>query len=756
LKKVRVYEIAKEFNIPSKDLVDALNKVGIEVSSHMSTLEPAVSKQIREMLTETEGKKKDKSKTIERREPKLEDLKTEVIQEKPVEKTEEVIVQKEETKKKPTVIDKLKPVEKEIPEEIPEELKSDYTIIKHSQSVEEVWEDEIAKEKIKSSRIRPKRKKRKLSQPQRNERPEEIEIPEFITVGELAKAMNVNANELIAQLMNLGVMTAINQPVEPEAAIIIGEELGIKVTIAQEEEEEAPVIKLVGDPEQLEERPPIVTVMGHVDHGKTSLLDNIRQSRVLATEAGGITQHIGAYQTEVNGKKITFLDTPGHAAFTEMRSRGARVTDIVILVVAADDGIMPQTIEAINHSKAAGVPIVVAVNKCDLPDANPDRVKQELTKYDLVPEDWGGDTICVEISALTGANIPDLLEAVLLLAEMNELKANPKTHAVGTVIESNIAKGHGRVATVIIQNGTLNKGDSVVVGNYYGRLKTLTSDAGKRIRKAGPSTPVVISGLDGLPEPGDVLTSYEDDKEAKTIAEQKQLKARQQELRAKSSRMSLDDLFAQMKDETESHTLNIIVKADVQGSLEAIKGSVVNLNDKDTRIKFEVIHSGVGAVNETDVMLAAASNALVVGFNVNADSSAKTHAEDEEVEMRFYTVIYKLLEELEQIGKGLLDPVFEEINIGTAKVRDTFKVPRIGVIAGCYVTQGTIKRNAIVRLFRDGGKIYEGKISSLKRFKDDVREVASGYECGVGLEGFNDIKEDDVIEAYIMKEMPAE
>jgi len=555
--------------------------------------------------------------------------------------------------------------------------------------------------------------------------------------------------------MNLGVMSAINQPVDPEAAIVIGEEMGITVKIKQEEEE-ITTIEPVADPELLEERPPIVTVMGHVDHGKTSLLDKIRNSRVLATEAGGITQHIGAYQTEVNNKKITFLDTPGHAAFTEMRSRGARVTDIVILVVAADDGIMPQTIEAINHSKAADVPIVVAINKIDLPSANPDRVKQELTKYELVPEEWGGNTICVEISALTGQNIPDLLEAVLLLAEMNELKANPDALAQGTVIESNIEKGYGKVATVIIQNGTLNKGESVVVGNYYGKIKTIVSDKGKRIKEAGPSTPIVISGMDGLPEPGDILTVYEDDREAKDIAEQKQQKARQVELRAKSSRMTLDDLVAQMQDDQESHTLNMIVKGDVQGSVEAIKGSIAHLNEKDTRIKFEVIHSGVGAVNETDVMLAAASDALVVGFNVNADGSAKLSAEEESVEMRFYSVIYNLLEDLEAIGKGMLDPIFEEINIGTAKVRATFKVPRVGTIAGCYVTQGTIRRNAIVKLYRDGSLIYEGNISSLKRFQDDVREVASGYECGIGLENFNDIKEDDIIEAYIMKERPGE
>lgn len=765
MSKVRVYEIAKEFDIPSKELVDALNQVGIEVSSHMSSLDSDIAKQIRQMLKETQKNKKDSKKEKVKKEAKKENVKSQKVEQpkktKDVEESktkeikEPVKESKEEKEKRLKALELLKSTNKDLPEEIPEELKSDYTIIKHSESVEEIWEQEIEKEKIKASRRRSKKNKKSKSndRQQYQQRPEEIEIPEYITVGELAKAMSIDPNELIAQLMNLGVMSAINQPVDPEAAIVIGEEMGITVNI-KKEEEEFTTIEPVADPELLEERPPIVTVMGHVDHGKTSLLDKIRNSRVIATEAGGITQHIGAYQTEVNNKKITFLDTPGHAAFTEMRSRGARVTDLVILVVAADDGIMPQTIEAINHSKAAEVPIVVAINKIDLPSANPDRVKQELTKYELVPEEWGGNTICVEISALTGQNIPDLLEAVLLLAEMNELKANPDALAQGTVIESNIEKGYGRVATIIVQNGTLYKGDSVVVGNYYGKIKTIVSDKGKRIKEAGPSTPVVISGLDGLPEPGDILTVYEDDREAKDVAEQKQQKARQIELRAKSSRMTLDDLVAQMQDDRESHTLNMIVKGDVQGSVEAIKGSLAHLNEKDTRIKFEVIHSGVGAVNETDVMLAAASDALIVGFNVNADGSAKSSAEEEAVEMRFYSVIYNLLEDLEAIGKGMLDPVFEEINIGTAKVRATFKVPRVGTIAGCYVTEGTIKRNAIVKLYRDGSLIYEGTISSLKRFQDDVREVASGYECGIGLENFNDIKEEDVIEAYIMKETP--
>lgn len=801
MSKTRVYQIAKEFGIPSKELVDALNAVGIEVGSHMSSLDPEVARQIRMMLSSQlkpepakEVEKKaaassekpvDKAKTktdtekakVEREmaKPEKEKVKPEREKAKPEKersKTKPIIDEEELPTEKPSRAKPVKPSvkDKDRDEDLDEEkprkgdkkkrqrgednqLESDYTIYRHSESVEEVWEEEVSKDKVKPTRRKGKKRKPRHQEKQ-DEKPTEIEIPPIITVGELADAMKVPAGNLIAELMNLGIMAAINQTIDPEAAVIIGEEMGIQVTIETEEDVLEDLDIPEDDPASLVERPPIVTVMGHVDHGKTSLLDYIRNTRVIATEAGGITQHIGAYQVEVSGKKITFLDTPGHAAFTEMRSRGAKVTDIVILVVAADDGIMPQTVEAINHSKAAGAPIIVAINKCDLPTANPERVKQGLTQHGLLTEDWGGDTIVVEISAKTGMNIPDLLEAVLSVAELNELKANPDGIARGTVIESNMEKGFGRVATVIVQNGTLHRGESVVVGNYFGRIKTITGDDGKRIREAGPSTPVVISGLDGLPEPGDFLVAYEEEREAKSVAEQRQLKARAHELQRKASTMSLDELVAQMQDDSEQHTLNLIVKADVQGSAEAIKGSLDKLNEKDTRIKFEVIHSGVGAVNETDVMLASASSALVLGFNVNAESMAKQLAETEEVEMKFYTVIYTLLEELEDLGKGMLNPVFEEVNIGTAEVRATFKVPRVGTIAGSYVTQGVIQRNAIVRVYRSGSLVFEGNISSLKRFQNDVREVATGYECGIGIENFNDIKEQDIIEAYIMKEKP--
>ncbi len=765
MEKVRVYEIAKELNISSKKLVAALKQVGINVSSHMSTLEPEVTNQIRAMLLgHAEAAKESKPVRTEKQvaEKKPASNKTESQQEmqnikKPSKKQhvkDTARPKKEETTKEKRIL--KMDANENMYEGIPNDLQSDYTIIKHSKSVEEVWEDEISKEKFKPSRRKKKKSNRRRKDEQRENkerRAKYIEIPALITVGELAKLMRVSPTQLIGKLMQLGMMATVNQAIESDIAMLVGEEYGIKVVLEQDRTDFT--VDIPDDPSLMVERPPIVTVMGHVDHGKTSLLDRIRNTRVLETESGGITQHIGAYQTEINNKKITFLDTPGHAAFTAMRARGAQVTDIVILVVAADDGIMPQTIEAINHSKAAQVPIIVAINKCDKPDANPERIKQELTQYELVPEEWGGNTICVNISALTGENISDLLEAVLLVAEMAEFKANPDRMARGTVIESRIEKGQGRVATIIVQTGTLKKGEPFVIGNYYGKVKTLTNDKGQVINEAGPSSPVLVSGLDGLPEPGDLIVGFTDEKEAHTVANARLEAARQLELKSKSnSRLSLEDLFAKMKNENETHTLNIIIKADVQGSFEAIKGSIGILNEKDTRIKFEVIHSGVGAINETDIMLASASQAFVFGFNVNTDSEVRRFAEESRVEIRFYSIIYNLLEDLEQLGKGMLEPEYEEILVGSAKVRAIFKVPRIGTIAGCYVNEGVIKRNATIRLFRQGVKIYEGTISSLKRFKDDVREVTAGYECGIGLERYNDLKEEDVIEAYEMKEKP--
>ena len=501
--------------------------------------------------------------------------------------------------------------------------------------------------------------------------------------------------------------------------------------------------------EDLKPRPPIVTVMGHVDHGKTSLLDSIRNTRVTDREAGGITQHIGASEVTVNGKKVVFLDTPGHEAFTEMRSRGAKVTDIAILVVAADDGIMPQTVEAINHSKAAGVPIIIAINKIDKPSANIERVRQELSEKGLLVEEWGGDVIDVPVSAKTGENIDTLLEMVLLVAEMEELKANPDRNAVGTVIESNLDKGRGPVATVIISNGTLKVGDPIVAGSSYGKVRAMINDKGKRIKKAPPSTPVEILGLNEVPNAGDQFVVLASDKAARTIAEKRKEKIRDEQMKA-SSKISLEDLFEKMQ-HGELKELNIIVKADVQGSVEAVRQSIEKLTNEEVSVR--VIHGGVGAITESDIMLASASNAIVIGFNVRPSTGANTLVEREKVDMRTYRIIYEAIEDIEKAMKGMLDPEYVEEELGKAEIRLPFKVPNAGMVAGSYVISGKILRNAKARLVRDGIVVYDGTIDSLRRFKDDVKEVATGYECGIGLTNFNDIKEGDIIEAYVIKEV---
>lgn len=579
------------------------------------------------------------------------------------------------------------------------------------------------------------------------ETPTKIVIGDTINVGEFAKMIGKEPGEVIKKLLLLGVIATINQEIDFDVAGLVAAEYGIEVekkVIINEDEFE--MIEEHDDPESLVERPPVVTIMGHVDHGKTTLLDSIRHTRVTATEAGGITQHIGAYQVEINDKLITFLDTPGHEAFTAMRARGAKVTDITVLVVAADDGVMPQTVEAINHAKAANVPIIVAVNKIDKPNANPDRVKQELSEYGLIPEEWGGDTIFVPVSALKGEGIRELLEMILLVAEVQELKANPNKRARGTVIEAELDKGKGPVATVLVQSGTLRVGDSVVVGTAYGRIRSMTNDLGKRIKEALPSTPVSITGLDSVPEAGDQFMVFESDSKAKEIASHRALKKRELEL--KKNQVSLDDLFNQIK-EGEVKDLNLIIKADVQGSVEALKSSIEKIHVEGVRVR--VIHTGVGAINESDVTLASASNAIIIGFNVRPVANAKTMAEQEKVEIRLHSIIYKVIEEIENALKGMLDPVYEEKVIGQLEVRQIFRVSKIGTIAGCYVTEGKVTRDSGVRVIRDGIVIFEGKLDSLKRFKDDAREVAQGYECGLTIKNFNDIKEGDVLEAYIME-----
>ena len=572
-----------------------------------------------------------------------------------------------------------------------------------------------------------------------------------ITVAGLSEQAEISVSKIIMSMMQMGVMATINQTLDKDAVEMLAEDLGLQIVVTEEEPEiEEPGIDMHEDAEsELKPRPPIITVMGHVDHGKTSLLDAIRNTNVTAGESGGITQHIGASEVEINGKKIVFLDTPGHEAFTTMRARGAQVTDIAVLVVAADDGVMPQTIESISHAKAAGVPIIVAINKIDKPGANPDRVKQELTEHGILVEDWGGDVISVPVSAKKGEGITDLLEMILLQAEVLELKANPDRLAMGTVIEARLDKAKGPVATLLVSNGTLKSGQSVVAGTTAGKIRVMTDFKGKPIRKAGPATAVEILGLSDVPDAGDMFNVVRDDKTAREIAANRKEKMREEVL-AKNASMTLEKLFSQIQ-EGEAKELNLIVKADVQGSVGAIISSLEKLETPE--VKINVIHSGVGTINESDVMLAETSNAIIIGFNVRPTTAVTNQAQAADVEIRLYRVIYDIIDDVEAAMKGMLDPEYKEEVLGKAVVRDTFKVPGIGIIGGCYVNEGIVKRNAQIRLVRDGIVIHEGVISSLKRFKDDVREVAAGYECGLGIEKYNDIKPDDVIECFQMVEV---
>jgi len=581
------------------------------------------------------------------------------------------------------------------------------------------------------------------------QQPVKVLIPDEIAVGELASRMKKTAAEVVKCLIKNGVMASVSDVIDYDTAAIIAEELGCKV-----EKEVVVTIeeRLIDDhedkAEELVSRAPVVVVMGHVDHGKTSLLDYIRHSAVAAGEAGGITQHIGAYRVEVNGSPITFLDTPGHEAFTSMRARGAMVTDIAILVVAADDGIMPQTVESINHAKAAGIPIIVAINKMDKPGANPERIKQQLTEYELVAEDWGGDTIICPISAKTGEGIDTLLEMVVLTAEMQELKANPNRRASGTVVEARLDKGRGPIATLLIQNGTLNQGDIIIAGKAVGRVRAMVDDKGRKIKAAGPSVPVEITGMDEVPGAGDRFNAVEDERMARELVEQRKFEEKQ--AAGSNKAVSLEDLFAQIQ-QGEIKDLNIIVKADVQGSAEAVKASIEKLSNEEVRVR--VIHSGVGAINESDIMLAATSNAIIVGFNIRPDAAARESAARNNVDMRMYRVIYDCINEMEAAMKGMLAPKFREVALGVAEVRQTYKVSGIGTVAGCYVKEGKIQRSAQVRVVRDSVIIHEGPLASLRRFKDDVKEVATNFECGITVEKFNDIKEGDLIEAFVMEEI---
>jgi translation initiation factor IF-2 len=729
MSKMRVYEYAKKNNVPSKDVIHKLKEMNIEVTNHMATLEPEVV----EKLDHTYNKKNERPQASAPKEKRPTPVKPKNYVDDFDDEDEEVVKAK---------VPKKKGANKK-----KEGKKHDLQL---QQQEKKIFHQHKKKNKGKA--------KEKEQQPVQQEQPvkKEKELPKKITfegtltVAELAKKLGREPSEIIKKLFMLGVMATINQELDKDAIELICSDYGVEVeekVVIDETNFES--IEIVDDPEDLVERPPVVTIMGHVDHGKTTLLDSIRHSKVTEQEAGGITQHIGAYQVTVNDKKITFLDTPGHEAFTTMRARGAQVTDIVVLVVAADDGVMPQTVEAINHAKAANVPIIVAINKMDKPDANPDRVMQELMEYNLVPEEWGGDTIFCKLSAKTGEGIDNLLEMILLVSEMEELKANPNRRATGTVIEAKLDKGRGPVATLLVQAGTLHVGDPIVVGCTYGRVRAMVNDTGRRVKEAGPSTPVEITGLHEVPQAGDRFMVFEDEKKARQIGEaraQKQL----MEQRSMKARVSLDDLFEQIK-QGEMKELNIIVKADVQGSVEALVAALQKIEVEGVRVK--IIHAAVGAITESDILLATTSNAIVIGFNVRPDANAKRVAESEKVDIRLHRIIYKVIEEIEAAMKGMLDPEYEEKVIGQAEVRQTFKVSKVGTIAGCYVTDGKITRDSKVRLIRQGIVVYEGEIDSLKRFKDDVKEVMQGYECGLTIKNFNDIKEGDVIEAYIMQEV---
>lgn len=718
--KKRVYEYAKQKNMSSREVLAILDKVNVKVRNHMSVIDDQTIGKVEEFLSQVKKENRTANTRTETRQQKKE-------KKEKKERTASQRGRKQFRSKKGN--------------------RKAMHGRKHERDSERKGKQRHKQGNRKKLEVQDKGKEKQKQAPVL---PKEIEVSGPLTVGTFAKMIRREAAEVIKKLINLGIMAAINQEIDVDTMTLVADEYGIKVVYKEEVDES--LFEEIEDqdlPEDLQERPPVVTIMGHVDHGKTTLLDTIRESNVISSEAGGITQHIGAYQVEKNGKKITFLDTPGHAAFTTMRARGAKATDITVLVVAADDGVMPQTIEAINHSKAADVPIVVAVNKIDKPDANPDRVMQQLTEHGIVPEEWGGENIFVPISALKGEGIDDLLEMILLQAEILELKANPDRRARGVVIEAELDKSRGAVATVLVQNGTLRVGEGIVVGTQYGKVRAMINDRGRRVKEAPPSTPVEILGLSGVPKAGDPFMVFEDEKKAKTIAQKRQEREQERE-RSQKAKVTLDDLFSKIK-EGDMKELNVIIKADVQGSAEALKSSLEKIDIEGVRVK--IIHSGVGAVTESDVIFASASNAIIVGFNVRPEPNARKLAEREKVDIRLHRVIYKAIDEIESAMKGLLDPEYEEKIVGTLEVRQIFKISKVGTIAGCYVQDGKVVRNSNVHIIRDGIVIHEGKLDSLKRYKDDVKEVTQGYECGLTVENFNDIKEGDIIEVYVVKEV---
>ena len=684
--KVRVYELARELGTTSKKLIEALGEMKIEVKNHMSTLDREEAGRVIAILTgRAEGEKSKKAK------------------EAPA------------------------PVEEDKPTPALEEKKS---------RVKEAQKATAA----------PKVRRKPEKKPAVKKKRRRVSVEGRVTVGEVAAIFEITPGELITRLLEIGVVANINQAIDPETIELVADDYNLEVEFVADPIEQELLGEEMAGEKKLSERHPVVTVLGHVDHGKTSLLDAIREANVTAREAGGITQHIGAYTVEISGKKIVFLDTPGHEAFTAMRARGAQVTDIAILVVAADDGVKPQTIEAINHARAAGVPIIVAINKIDKANVNPERVKQQLSEQGLVPEEWGGETISVQVSAKQREGLQELLEMILLVAELSELQADPGRTARGTVIEAHLDRGRGPVATVLVQDGTLRVGRSLICGTTTGKVRAMLNQKGERIASAGPATPVELLGLNEVPLAGDRFQVIEDERLARQVAERRSQKIKAAAQR--SQRVTLDDLFKQIQ-EGETKELNLVLKGDVHGSVEALQEAILKLSLDEVKVK--IIHAGVGAINESDVMLASASNAIVIGFNVRPDSNARRMAESDRVDLRLYRIIYEALEDIKLAVQGLLKPIYREEIEGQVEIRQVFKASRLGNIAGCYVTEGRITRNSLVRLIRDGVVLHEGKLDSLKRFKDDVREVSSGFECGILIEGYNDIAEGDLIEAYSMK-----
>lgn len=729
MEKIRVYELAKNINKDSKEVIMVLKSLGITVKNHMSTVSVEEGERIKKYFLDNKDGKNSAIKSHQ------------VSDSKRKEKTSLQTQDDENSQYREDMggFDRNKGIEKKVLKEMSTNL--------NSERLEKQNRKNYKNKKGKKNKISQVKEKREFAEVHHH-----VVMDQIISVQELSHQLGKKATEVILKLMSLGIMATINQEVDADTATLIAEEFGATIEVrATKEENLLNELELPDKEEDLRNRPAVVTIMGHVDHGKTSLLDCIRKTAITKTEAGGITQQIGAYQVSVNREKITFLDTPGHEAFTAMRARGAQVTDIAILVVAADDGVMPQTIEAIDHAKAAEVPIIVAINKIDKPDANPDIIKQELTQYGLVSEEWGGDTIMVPVSAKQGTGINELLEMILLVAEISELKANPNRSAKGKVIEAKLDKSRGATATLLVQNGTLRLGDFIIAGTTQGKIRAMFDYYGKTIKLALPSTPVEILGLNDVPESGDDFIVANNEKLAKQVAEQRQQEKHQKEI--SRSTLTLEDLFSHIN-EGEVKELNIVLKADTQGAIEAMKKSLEALGTDEVKVK--IIRTAVGGIRETDVTLASASNAIIIGFNVRPDNNAKKEADKEGIEIKTYRIIYEAIDDVKAALSGLLSPDIKEKELGSAEVRNVIKVPKIGNIAGCYVLDGKITRNSSVRVLRDGIVIYDGTIQSLKRFKEDVKEVASGYECGISLEKFNDFKENDIFEVYTHEEIKRE